>query len=138
LLFKVPGKGPMQSYNHASMHPCIHTISPSTHLPHSPIYRTGDLARWLVEGNIEFLGRIDHQVKIRGFRIELGEIETCLLNHEDIRKAVVINRTDSTGDKYLCAYIVSGSQLEAPGLRQYLADIFNTPRNLEKNAVRDF
>jgi acyl carrier protein len=89
----------------------------------SYIYQTGDLGRWLPDGNIEFLGRIDHQVKIRGFRIELGEIESWLLNHEDIREAVVINRTDNTGDKYLCAYIVSGSQLPAPGLRQYLAKV---------------
>ncbi len=30
------------------------------------LYKTGDLARWLPNGEIEFLGRIDHQVKIRG------------------------------------------------------------------------
>jgi tyrocidine synthetase-3 len=70
-------------------------------------YRTGDLARWLPDGNIEFLGRMDHQVKIRGFRIELGEIESQLLNHEKIDEAVVITKEDGEGDKYLCAYVVA-------------------------------
>jgi amino acid adenylation domain-containing protein len=84
------------------------------------LYRTGDRAKWLQDGNIEFLGRMDHQVKIRGFRIELGEIENRLLKHKNIKEAVVIDRIGSTGEKYLCAYIVAHS----PGplaLRQYLS-----------------
>lgn len=89
----------------------------------SYIYRTGDLARRLPHGNIEFLGRLDHQIKIRGFRVELGEIESHLLNHHDIDAALVLAREDNTGDKYLCAYIVSGKKLDEPGLRDYLANI---------------
>jgi amino acid adenylation domain-containing protein len=49
--------------------------------PGARLYRTGDLVHYLPDGNLEFLGRIDHQVKIRGFRIELGEIETALGQH---------------------------------------------------------
>ncbi|MCP5054556.1 MAG: amino acid adenylation domain-containing protein, partial [bacterium] len=33
------------------------------------LYLTGDLVRRLPDGNLEYLGRIDHQVKLRGFRI---------------------------------------------------------------------
>ena len=42
------------------------------------LYRTGDRVRWQTNGQLEFLGRLDHQVKVRGFRIELGEIEARL------------------------------------------------------------
>jgi tyrocidine synthetase III len=70
------------------------------------MYRTGDLARWMPDGNIEFMGRIDHQVKIRGVRIELGEIESQLLRYEFVKEAVVIAREDINGDKYLSAYMV--------------------------------
>ncbi|MBT2761410.1 thioesterase domain-containing protein, partial [Paenibacillus sp. ISL-20] len=72
------------------------------------------------DGNIEFLGRLDHQVKIRGYRIELGEIEAQLLKHEQIREAVVSAREDESGAKYLCAYLVSEEELTVAELRQHM------------------
>ncbi|MCP5103203.1 MAG: amino acid adenylation domain-containing protein, partial [bacterium] len=82
-------------------------------------YRTGDLCRRLPDGNIQFLGRMDHQVKIRGFRIELGEIENRLLSHDRVTDAAVVDKQYPSGEKYLCAYIVSQT-VEAGELKEFL------------------
>jgi amino acid adenylation domain-containing protein len=86
------------------------------------LYRTGDLARWLPNGEIEFLGRIDHQVKIRGYRVELGEIETALGQQPGVRESVVVAREPSPGQKQLAAYIVAqpGEKLATASLRATL------------------
>jgi len=89
--------------------------------PGDLMYKTGDLVKWLPDGNIEFLGRIDHQVKIRGFRIELGEIESKLLEIDSVKDVLVMDRADSAGYKYLCAYIVSLEKLSVKELRSHLS-----------------
>ncbi|WP_339373116.1 non-ribosomal peptide synthetase, partial [Paenibacillus elgii] len=86
------------------------------------MYRTGDLARWLPDGNIEYLGRIDHQVKIRGYRIELGEVEAQMLSVGAVQEAVVVAREDETGLKQLCAYFVAEHALTVSEWRDALAD----------------
>jgi amino acid adenylation domain-containing protein len=72
----------------------------------SRLYKSGDLAKYRSDGEMDYLGRIDHQVKLRGFRIELGEIETQLLKHSAVKEAVVLVREDQLGDKRLVAYVV--------------------------------
>lgn len=89
------------------------------------LYKTGDLARFLPDGNIEFLGRLDHQVKLRGFRIELSEIEAVLTSHPDVTACIVLLREDTPGDKRLAAYVTlqKGRSLDLPGLRAHLGQM---------------
>ncbi|MRX56180.1 amino acid adenylation domain-containing protein [Bacillus idriensis] len=89
------------------------------------MYRSGDSARWLDDGTIEFLGRLDKQVKIRGFRIEIAEIETIISKVNGIKEAVVIDRVDTNGEKYLCAYytIMTKSDTLKTNLREELSKL---------------
>ncbi|MCP4216458.1 MAG: amino acid adenylation domain-containing protein, partial [bacterium] len=93
--------------------------------PGQKMYKTGDMARLLADGNIEFHGRADSQVKIKGFRIELGEIQNLLAGHESIKQCIVTAAQKASGQKYLCAYILSADpayRLDVPGLKQFTAD----------------
>ncbi len=84
------------------------------------LYRTGDLAFWDINGNINFIGRIDNQIKLRGYRIELGEIEKLILEEETIEQAIVIKREDEPNYPYLAAYIIASTQLDIENLRAAL------------------
>ncbi|MBW9102036.1 non-ribosomal peptide synthetase, partial [bacterium M00.F.Ca.ET.228.01.1.1] len=88
------------------------------------MYRTGDVARFNAQGQIEYLGRVDHQVKVRGFRIELGEVEAALREQAGVQDAVVVADSSPNVGARLVAYVAYGAQgapLSAAQLRAGLA-----------------
>jgi amino acid adenylation domain-containing protein len=92
--------------------------------PGARLYKTGDIGRYLPDGNIEFVGRNDSQVKIRGFRVELGEVEAAIIEHAQVRDAVVMLREGSEGDSRLVAYVVTEPELtiSTSELRRFLTE----------------
>ncbi len=98
--------------------------NPFSEEPGERLYQTGDLARQLPDGDIEFLGRINHQVKIRGYRVELGEIEAVLCGHPGIQEAAVLAREDVSVSKRLVAYVAVHPQQDVTvgELRSYLKE----------------
>jgi L-aminoadipate-semialdehyde dehydrogenase len=74
--------------------------------PRDRMYRSGDLGRYMLDGNVECVGRADDQVKIRGFRIELGEIDKYLSDHDLVLDNVTLVRRNKDEEQTLISYIV--------------------------------
>lgn len=91
-------------------------------------YRTGDKVKLLLDGSLEYLGRLDNQVKVRGFRIELDEINSTIESYPGIIQSAVVVRTDPKLGANITAFYKSDSKVELKEvlvtrlLRQYLAN----------------
>ncbi|MBU8900321.1 amino acid adenylation domain-containing protein [Corallococcus sp. M34] len=96
--------------------------NPYAAAPGARLYRTGDRVRLRLDGAVEFLGRVDAQVKVRGFRVEPAEVEAALLQHPEVREAVVLAREEvSGGSRQLVAYVVASS-VTPTALRTFLSE----------------
>jgi len=104
----------------------------------SRLYKTGDLGRYLEDGDIEYLGRIDHQVKVRGFRIELGEIESVIAQSPLVRESVVVMRADPDGDRRLVAYVVPDRTAASPAIGSHPEELVGEVRRLVKEKLPEY
>jgi len=90
--------------------------------PGTKLYKTGDLGRRLPDGQIAFLGRVDHQIKIRGYRIEPGEIAAAMNAHASVTTSAVVARADGADEKRLIGYIVANGEFTRSELQGFLLD----------------
>ena len=95
---------------------------PFSAAPGGRLYRTGDLGRFLLDGNLECLGRNDDQVKIRGDRVEPGEVEAALRSHPEARGVVVTGHEFGPDDRRLVAYVVAAGSADADEFRRFLTE----------------
>jgi amino acid adenylation domain-containing protein/non-ribosomal peptide synthase protein (TIGR01720 family) len=79
------------------------------------IYKTGDRGYWRADGQLDYIGRLDHQIKLRGFRIELEEIEAVLRSHALVREAAVV-RWVREEHPFLVAYVTIGPGVTDSGI----------------------
>ena len=87
------------------------------------LYHTGDLARWLLDGTIEYCGRMDQQVKIRGFRIELGEIESHIRAFDSVTNCAVVMAKDSMEEDCICAYLEAEGKIDPKAIEDGLKQV---------------
>ncbi|KAL4798753.1 hypothetical protein BDV19DRAFT_385841 [Aspergillus venezuelensis] len=84
---------------------------------HVRFYRTGDIARRHEDGQIDYIGRVDHQVKVRGFRADLAAVESALLQLGLFVEAVAlqIKKIQQGTGSTLVAYVKPSAFHKAPG-----------------------
>jgi len=80
------------------------------------LYRTGDLGR-IIDGELQYVGRVDEQVKVRGFRVELGEIEAELNRQPEVKGSAVVLQ-----EQRLIAYVELRETVPAAELMKRLRE----------------
>lgn len=86
-------------------------------------YKTGDRALIDSNGDVIYMGRLDHQVKLRGFRIELMEIENVAIQHKEMEDcACILINEGSIAAEIICYYTCPESDINRNAISAYLSD----------------
>ncbi|MGC1879152.1 MAG: amino acid adenylation domain-containing protein [Rhabdochlamydiaceae bacterium] len=87
------------------------------------LYRTGDFGRFLSNGELEFLGRMDHRIQICGDWVDLGEIEYHVSGCTDVRESAVVTKHNLQKEEQLVVYITSSKKSAKNSLLLHLKNL---------------
>ncbi|MFE1595830.1 (2,3-dihydroxybenzoyl)adenylate synthase [Nocardia sp. NPDC058705] len=79
-------------------------------------YRTGDVVSVRSDGNLVVAGRAGDWVNRGGEKVSAEELEAHLLEHPDIRDAVIIGTPDPVLGQRICAFVQPASPEQRPTL----------------------
>ncbi|MBC8560728.1 non-ribosomal peptide synthetase [Fumia xinanensis] len=80
-------------------------------------FKTGDYGRINLDGNLEYLYRIDNQIKLNGQRLELEDIESNMISMENISKCAVVYIQQDSGDSIVGFFV---GQATPSAIRSFL------------------
>jgi amino acid adenylation domain-containing protein len=73
------------------------------------LFNTSDQVRMLPDGNLQYVGRVDHTVKVRGFRVDLGDVERTLLRQPGVQQAAAMLAGPASENPPLIAFFAPAS-----------------------------
>jgi long-chain acyl-CoA synthetase len=83
---------------------------------------TGDLGRLLENGKVQFIGRKKDIIKKGGQQIVPGEVERILLQHPDVKEAVVIGLPHPVYGEEVVAFVVGKKEMEVTELYAFCSE----------------
>lgn len=102
----IGGRGLARGYlNRAELTARKFVRDPFSSCADARLFKSGDRVRQMIDGNLQFKGRMDRQIKLRGFRIELDGVEAVLRRCRGIQEAAV-DLSGKAGSQRLVAYVV--------------------------------
>jgi len=101
--------------------------------------RTGDVATIDGDGYLAIVDRIKDMIAVGGFKVFPSQVEEVILQHPDVKEALVIGKPDSYRGECPAAYVtlMDDAECDADTLKAWLKDRVGKHERVSELVVRD-
>ncbi len=101
--------------------------------------RTGDVATIDEDGYLDIVDRIKDMIAVGGFKVFPSQVEEVILQHPDVKEALVIGKPDSYRGESPAAYVTLMDHAESDGqtLKNWVNDRVGKHERVSELVVRD-